>query len=443
MGSSGDLKVQYLQRVMSADRAVRLVRSGDRVWVHPGCATPEPLVQALAARAGELRNVEVVHILTLGSAAYTRPECAGSFRHNGLFLGGNVRDAVAAGRADYTPVCLSEVERLFESDDLPVDVALVQVSPPDAYGYVSLGVGVECTLTAALRARHVVAEVNANMPRTTGDTFLSLSRLDAIVETSRPLLELPPAKPSPVAERIARNVASLVPDGATIQIGIGGIGNQVLAQLRDRKDLGVHSELIPEGVADLMEAGVITGARKTLHPGKVVTGFALGGRRLFDLLDDNPAFEFRPSQYVNDPFVIAQNENMHAINSAIQVDLSGQVCSDSMGGRPYSGVGGQLDFVRGAGRSKGGKAIIALPSTAKGGSVSRIVGCLDPGAGVVTPRSDVQYVVTEHGIAYLRGKSLRQRAEALIAIADPKFRDSLYDYVARAQGLAGPRALVA
>jgi acyl-CoA hydrolase len=413
------------------------------VWVHPGNAVPQPLLEALVRRAGSLRDVEIVHLLTLGSAPYVRPEYASSFRHNGLFLGANVRDAAAAGEADYTPVCLSDVERLFTSGEMPIDVAFVQASPPDARGRVSLGVGVDCTLTAALCARRVVAEINSNMPRTPGDTFLEVGQIAAIVETTRPLLELPPARTTAATQRVARHVASLVPDGATLQIGIGAIGNEVLACLADRRDLGIHSELCPDGIVPLIRSGVITGARKTLHPGKVVTGFVLGSQPLFDLIRDNPGFEFRPSRYVNDPFVIAQNDNMHAINSAIQVDLTGQVCADSVGSRPYSGVGGQLDFMRGAGRSRGGKAIIALPSTARGGTVSRIVPVLDPGAGVVTPRSDVQYVVTEHGIAYLRGKTLRQRAAALIAIADPRFRSWLHEAAAGARWVEAPSALVA
>ncbi|MBZ5584892.1 MAG: 4-hydroxybutyrate CoA-transferase [Acidobacteriia bacterium] len=436
-------QTEYNQRLATAEVAVRLVRSGNRIWVHPGNSTPEPLLDALVERASELRNVELLHMLTLGKAAYTHPRYAGSFRHNGLFLGPNTREAVSTGRADYTPVSLYEIETLFTSGDLPVDVAFIQVSPPDSYGYVSLGTGVDCTLTAASHAPRVVAEVNRNMPRTLGDTFLHVSRISAIVETARPLLELPPARSSEVTQRIARNVASLVPDGATLQIGIGGIGNEVLAALRGHRDLGIHTELCPDGIVPLIEAGVINGARKTLHPGKVVAGFVLGSQPLFDLIGGNPLFEFHPTSYVNDPFVIARNDNMHAVNCAIQVDLTGQVCADSMGTRPYSGVGGQPDFVRGAARSKGGKSIIALPSTAKEGAISRIVPVLDQGAGVVTPRSDTQYVVTEYGVAYLRGRTLRQRAEALIAIADPKFRDWLREAAARGNYLEAPSALVA
>jgi 4-hydroxybutyrate CoA-transferase len=432
---------QFRQKVVSAERAVEAVRSGDRIWVHEGNATPVPLIEALLRRAPELRNVEIVHMLTLGSADYTLPEYEGHFRHSGLFLGGNVRPAVAAGRADYTPICLSEIEKLFWSGEMPLDVAFIQTSPPDEYGYLSLGTSIDCTLSAAQCARHVIAEVNDQMPRTLGDTFLHVNKVAAIVETSRPLLELPPVPASDMQNRIARNVAALIPDGATLQLGIGGIPNAVLESLFDHKDLGIHSELCPDGAVPLIEAGVITGDRKTLHRGKIVAGFVLGTKRIFDFIHNNPVFEFHPTQYTNDPFLIAQNDRMVAINSAIQVDLTGQVCADSMGTTPYSGFGGQLDFVRGAARSKGGKPIIALPSTARSGRVSRIVPMLDPGAGVVTSRADVHYVVTEHGVAYLWGKTLRQRAEALIAIADPKFRDELYDFAARAHYVQAREAL--
>jgi acyl-CoA hydrolase len=429
--------------VTTAERAVEAVRSGDRVWIHEGCATPEILVEALLKRAHELRNVEVIHMLTFGAADYTRPEFEGHFRHNGLFLGANVRGAVAEGRADYTPVFLSEIEELFSSGALPLDVAFIQVSPPDEHGYVSLGVGIDCTLTAARCARIVIAEVNREMPRTLGDTFLHISKISAIVETSHPLLELKCPPFTPLQHRIAENVASLVPNGATLQIGIGGIPDAVLSCLRDRKDLGVHSEMVSDGVISLIEAGVITGERKTIHRGKVVAGFVLGTKRLFEFIHENPIFEFHPTAYTNDPFVIAQNDKMVAINSAIQIDLTGQVCADSIGTRPYSGFGGQIDFVRGAARSKGGKPIIALPSTAKNGSVSRIAPVLNPGAGVVTSRADVHYVVTEHGVAYLHGKTLRQRAEALIAIADPKFRGELEEFAEHARYLEPRPVLVA
>jgi acyl-CoA hydrolase len=427
----------------TAERAVEMVRSGDRVYVHPGCATPEILIEALLKRSASLRDVEIVHILTFGRAGYTRPEYTGHFRHNGLFLGGNVREAVAAGRADYTPVSLSEVERLIASGELPIDVAFLQASPPDPYGFMSLGVGVDCTLTAAQCARNVIVEVNDRMPRTLGDTFLHVSKASALVQTSHPLLELNCPPSTDVERRIGEHVASLVPDGATLQMGTGGIPDAAWACLMDRKDLGIHSEMCSDGIVPLIEAGTITGARKTLHPGKVVAGFVLGSQRLFDFIRENPVFEFHPSGYVNDPFVIAQNDNMVAVNTALEVDLTGQVCADSLGTLPYSGFGGQLDFIRGAGRSRGGKPIIALPSTAKNGAFSRIAPVLHPGAGVVTTRSDVHYVVTEYGVAYLRGKTIRQRAEALIAIADPRFRDVLYDFAVQAHYLEPRRELVA
>jgi acyl-CoA hydrolase len=392
-------------------------------------------VEALAGRAPEVRHVEVCHMMTLGEATYTRPEHQASFRHSGLFLGPNVREAVGAGRADYTPIFLSEIEDLFASGALPLDVALIQVSPPDEHGYVSLGASVDCTLTAARHARYVIAEVNDRMPRTLGDSFLHLSKITALVETSHPLVELRPEPATELQRRIARNVASLIPDGATLQVGIGGIPDAVLGFLGDRQDLGIHSEMCSDGVIPLIEAGVINGERKTLHRAKAVVGFVMGTQPLFDFIHNNPLFEFRPISYTNDPFIIAQNERMIAINSAIEVDLTGQVCSDSIGTRPYSGFGGQLDFVRGAARSQGGKPVIALPATARDGSVSRIVPVLQPGAGVVTTRADVHYVVTEHGIAYLHGKTLRQRAEALIEIAEPKFRDELEDFAVRAHYL--------
>jgi acyl-CoA hydrolase len=382
-------------------------------------------VEALVERGEELRDVEVVHMMTLGDAPYTHPRFEGHFRHNGLFLGGNVREAVQQGRADYTPIFLSEIEALFTSGAMPLDVVLMQVSPPDAHGFVSLGTSVDCTLTAARCAPYVIAEVNQQMPRTLGDCFLHISKLSAMVETSRPLLELQPEPFTELQHRIARNVASLIPDGATLQIGIGGIPDAVFQCLTDRRSLGIHSEMCSDGVIPLIEAGVIDGERKTLHRGKLVVGFVLGTRRLFQFVHENPLFEFRPIRYTNDPFIIAQNDKMVAINSALEVDLTGQICSDSIGTKPYSGVGGQVDFMRGAARATGGKPIIALPSTARNGTVSRIVPVLTPGAGVVTSRADVHYVVTEYGVAYLHGKTVRQRAEALIAIAHPEFREEL------------------
>lgn len=431
--------VEYQTKCMSAAQALEAVGSGNRVWIQSGCGTPSTLVSALVARAPEVRDVEIVHMMTLGSADYTKPEYEGRFRHRGLFLGANVREAVAAGRADYTPIFLSEIEGLFESGALPLDVVLMQVSPPDAHGFVSLGTTVDCTLTAARCAPVVIAEVNEQMPRTHGDTSFHVSHLSAIVETSRPLLELCKEPITELHLRVARNVASLIPDGATLQTGIGGIPEAVLTCLGDKRDLGIHTEMFSDGVIDLIESGILNGERKSLHRGKAVAAFVLGTRRLFDFIHENSSFEFRSISYTNDPFVVAQNDRMVAINSALQVDLTGQVCADSLGTKPYSGFGGQLDFIRGAARSKGGVPIIALPSTALGGSVSRIVPVLEPGAGVVTSRADVHYVVTEHGIAYLHGKTLRERAEALIAIADPQFQTELEDFAVRAHYLERKR----
>jgi 4-hydroxybutyrate CoA-transferase len=433
---------EYRGKLMSAADALKAVRSGERVWIQSGCGTPSALVDALVARAPELHDVEIVHMKTLGNADYTLPEFEGHFRHRGLFLGENVREAVAAGRADYTPIFLSEIEGLFEHGELPLDVVLMQVSPPDAHGYMSLGTTVDCTLTAVRCARTVIAEVNPRMPRTHGDTFVHISQIAAVVETDHRLLEMHPEPFTDLHLRVARNVASLIPDGATLQTGIGGIPEAVLACLEDKRDLGIHTEMVPDGVIELMERGVINGARKTLLRGKAVAAFVLGTQRLFDFIHDNPAFEFRLIQFTNDPFVVARNDRMVAINSAIQVDLTGQVCADSMGTRPYSGFGGQLDFIRGAARSKGGVPIIALPATAKKGAVSRIVPMLEPGAGVVTSRADVHYVVTEHGVAYLHGKSLRERAEALIRIADPRYRQELEDFALRAHYLEQKGAAV-
>ena len=428
---------QFAPKVIPPEEAVTIVTSGNRVWFGEGCGTPTPLIDALMRRSGELHDVELVHMLTFGEAAYTRPEFEGHFRHNGLFLGGNVRPAIQEGRADYTPIFLSEIEDLFRTGQLPLDVAFVQTSPPDQHGFLSLGTSVDCSLTAAQCARHVVAEVNHQMPRTFGDSFLHISQVSAMVETDRPLLELPMEAPTPVQGRIAAQVASLSPDGAVLQTGIGGIPDAVLGCLKDHQAIGVHSEMCSDGVIDLFEAGVLTGERKNIHRGKIVVGFVLGTKRLFTYMHENPLFEMHPTAYTNDPFIIAQHDRMIAINSAIQVDLTGQVCADSIGIKPYSGFGGQVDFVRGAARSKGGKPIIALPSTAKNGAISRIVPVLDPGSGVVTSRADVHYVITEYGIAYLHGKSLRQRAEALIAIAHPKFQDELVGFAERAGYLKG------
>ncbi|MGE5174987.1 MAG: acetyl-CoA hydrolase/transferase family protein [Hyphomicrobiales bacterium] len=415
----------YHDKIVSAEVALRAVRSGDTVYVHPGCAVPERLLDALVARAGDLCDVRIVHLMTMGRADYVAPGMEPHFRHIALFSGKNVRGAINEGRADYVPIFLSEIPRLFTSGRLPVDVALIQVSPPDEHGFCSYGVGVDTTKAAAEAARIVIAQVNPNMPRVLGDNFIHVRKLAAIVEVDVPLVELPRVRMTEDVEEIGRLVASLIEDGATLQLGIGGIPDAVLHYVRDRKHLGIHTEMFSDGMVELVEEGIVTNERKTLHPGKIVASFVLGTRPLFDFIHNNPIVEFHPTEYVNDPFVIAQNERMTSVNSAIEVDLTGQVCSDSIGNSIYSGFGGQVDFVRGASRAKGGKAVIALRSTAKDGNVSRISVSLDDGAGVVTSRADVHFVVTEFGIADLHGKSLRERAKALIAIAHPRFRDEL------------------
>jgi len=433
-------EMEYKKKLRTPDEGLRCVQSGMRVYIQPGCAEPETLVEALMRRAPYVEDVEIVHMMTMGAAPYVAPEMAGHFRHNAVFIGSNVRDAINDGRADYTPIYLSEIEELFESGAMPLDVALVEVSPPDAHGLCSFGVGVDTTLTAAKCAKFVVAQVNDQMPRTYGDSFIHVNDIDVVVESSRPLCAVKKLEITELHVAIARNVAGLIEDGAVLQTGIGGIPDAVLPFLMDRKDLGVHSELVADGVIPLIEAGVITGNRKNFKPRKIILGFALGSKRLFDFLDNNPTFEFHPTAYTNDPALIARNDNMVAINSALQIDLTGQVCSDSIGNQFYSGIGGQVDFLRGASRSKGGKPIIAISSTAKNGGISRIVPMLSPGAGVVTSRGLIRYVVTEYGVAYLHGKSIRERAKALIEIAHPKFREELYAYCEQTKWLQRPTA---
>jgi len=425
------VKSRYERKFVTAAEAVAVIRSGDRVYIHPGCAVPQVLVEAMVERYQELQDVEVCHLLGVGEAAYVRPEMHGHFRHNAFFIGKNVRSAVCDGRADFTPIFLSEIPALLYDRHYPIDVALVQVSPPDEHGYCSFGVGVECTKAATEVAKVVIAQVNPNMPRTLGDSFIHMSRIDYAVEVSVPLQELPQLEGDETPEeletyqRIGAHIASLVEDGSTLQLGIGRIPDAVVKFLGDRKHLGVHSEMVSDGVIPLIESGVITSMRKTLLPGKIVTSFVLGSHALFDFIDNNPAMEFRPTQFTNDPFTIARNRMMVAINSAIEIDLTGQVCADTIGYRFYSGFGGQVDFLRGAARSDGGKPIIALPSTAKGGTISRITPHLMEGAGVTTSRGDVHYVVTEFGIVNLHGRTVRQRAELLIGIAHPSFREEL------------------
>ncbi|MFL5273226.1 MAG: acetyl-CoA hydrolase/transferase family protein [Anaeromyxobacteraceae bacterium] len=413
-----------MSRTVTADEAVSVIKSGDRVFVHSVAAAPKRLIDAMTARASELRVVEVVQLHTEGEAPYAAPALAKSFRVNALFVGANVREAVQAGRADYLPVFLSEVPQLFRGGLLPLDVALVQVSPPDRHGYCSLGVSVDASRAAVQTARTVIAQVNPLMPRTHGDGLIHVDAIDFLVEGREPIPELVRHPITDCERAIGRHCAELVEDGATLQLGIGALPDATLSWLGDHHRLGIHSEMISDGIVDLVEKGVVTGEAKRIHPGKIVAGFAFGTRRLYDFLDDNPLVAMLDMAYVNDTAVIRRNPRVTAINSAIEVDLTGQVCADSIGELQYSGVGGQMDFIRGAALSEGGKPIIALPSETSSG-ISRIVSRLNSGAGVVTTRAHVHYVVTEHGIADLFGKNLRQRAAALIAIAHPRHRDDL------------------
>ena len=420
----------YHSRIVSAEEAVSVIKSRQRVFLTGNCSTPQVLLDALVNRAPELENVEIAQALTVGDATYVSPEMEGHLRVNTMFISANIREAVQEGRADFTPVFLSEFPLLFKNGILPVDVALVHLSPPDEHGFCSFGVEVGLTKTAAESSKIIIAEINEQMPRTLGDSFIHVSQLDYIVPVNYPLVEMrmTPKGEEEIVERIAQYIADLIPDGATMQMGIGAVPDAVLRYLTDKKDLGVHTELFSDGVMALVERGVLTGARKTLHRGKIIAGFILGTQELYDWVDNNPMIELHPTEYVNDPFIIAQNERMVAINSAIEVDLTGQVCADSIGPKLYSGVGGQLDFIYGASRSKGGVPIIALPSqvvTRSGKRFSRITAMLKQGAGVVTTRNHVHYVVTEYGVANLYGKSIRQRAQELIAIAHPDFRDEL------------------
>jgi acetyl-CoA hydrolase len=421
---------QYQSRVTTAEEAVQAIKSGVRVFMTGNVSVPKTLLGALVKHAPNIEDVEICQALSIGPSEYVDPAMYGHLRVNTLFISANVRKAVQEGRADFTPVLLSEFPLLFKNKILPVDVALIHVSPPDEHGFCSLGVEVGLTKSPAESARIIIAEVNEQMPRTLGDSFIHVSRLTHIVPVNYPVAELPMGGEGEdeISKQIAGFIAELIPDGATLQMGIGAIPDAVLGFLGSKKDLGIHSEMFSDGVVRLVEAGVITNARKTLHPGKIVVGFVLGTQKLYSWVHDNPVCDFHRQEYVNDPFVIAQNDKMVAINSALEVDLTGQVCADSIGTKFFSGVGGQLDFVYGASRSKGGVPIIALPSTASmrdGTVLSRIVTTLKPGAGVTTSRNHIQYVVTEYGVASLYGKSIRQRTHQLIAVAHPDFRKDL------------------
>lgn len=420
--------MDWKPRIISAQEAAAKVRSGNRVFLTGNCSTPQAFLQALIDRHKEIRSVEVVQLLGFGPGKYITPDLAQHIRINSLFIAPNVRDAINAGLADFTPIMLSEIPGLFRSGRLVLDVAVIQVSPPDEHGYCSYGVEVGVTKAAAETAGIVIAEVNPNMPRTLGDSFIHVKQIDHFIEVDYELPEVIAPAATDTQNQIAGHIAEYIPDAATLQMGIGGIPDAVLRQLTNHRNLGIHTELFSDGVMDMIEAGIITNARKSIHPGKVVAGFVIGSQKLFRYIHDNPIFELHPTEYVNDPFVIAQNDRMVSINSALEVDLTGQVCADSIGTKFYSGVGGQLDFVRGAARSKDGMTVIALPSTAKGDTLTRIVPHLKPGAGVTTSRNDVHMIATEFGLADLYGRTIAERVRALVNIAHPNFREELMAY---------------
>jgi len=433
-------KEKYKSSIATAAEAVKRVRPGQRVFIGTGTAEPLELVSALTKRAYELPDTEIVHLLTFGEAPYAHKEMAQYFRVNSFFIAENVRGIIQEGLGDYTPIHLSDIPRLFNSGQLPLDVALIQVTPPDAHGMCSLGVSVDIVKSATANASLVIAQVNPNMPRTLGDSLIHIYDIDVLVPTEVAILEMSAPEVNETTRHIAENLAALIEDGSTIEVGIGRIPQALLGFLGGKKDLGIHTEMISDGIVDLVKAGVITGARKTVDRGKLVASFCLGTRKLYDFIDNNPVVAFHPTEYVNNPSVINQQYKMVAINMALQIDLTGQVCADSIGSKFFSGVGGQVDFNRGAAKSAGGKAIIALPSTAKDGTLSRIVTQLSPGAGVVTTRAGVHYVVTEFGVAYLHGKSIQERALALISIAHPDFRAQLLKEAIEAKYLSAAMA---
>lgn len=426
------LRLNYSNKYVTPEEAVKVIKSGNRIYIQSGCAYPKALVEAMTARKDELFDIEICHLMVFGEAPYMKPEMEGHFRHNGFFLGGNTRKHVNDGKADFMPIFLSEIPDLIRHDTKhKVDVVLIQVSPPDAHGFCSMGVAVDCTKAAVTVAEYVIAQINPMMPRVHGDSFIHINDIDYAFEYKQPLQELPGmhAEKDPddmiIFNQIGQNIADLIEDGSTLQMGIGAIPDAVLTRLTDRKDLGIHTEMFSDGVIPLVESGVINCDKKTLLRGKMVTSFVLGSHKLFEYIHENPFVEMRTTEFVNDPFTIARNDKMVAINSALQVDLSGQVCADSIGYRFYSGFGGQVDFIRGSARSKGGKPIIALQSTAKEGTLSRIVPHLEEGAGVTTSRGDVHWVVTEYGAVDLHGMNVRERVSALINIAHPNFREDL------------------
>lgn len=425
---------KYNSKLVTAEEAVKVIKSNDKIIIQPGCATPLELINAMVERKDELSNVEIYHILVVGDIPYVKPGMEKHFKHKAFFIGGNTRKAVNEGRAEFIPIFLSEVTLLFKRGVIQADIAMIHVSPPDEHGFCSFGIDVGNIKTPAEKAKCVIAQVNKQMPRGLGNSFIHISKIDYIVEVDKSLPELPQIDPDATPEmlaifdKIGKNVSELIEDGSTLQMGIGAIPDAVLRYLHNKNDLGVHTEMFSDGLVELVELGIVNGERKTLHPGKIIAGFVLGTKKSYNFIDNNPVLEFHPQEYVNDPFLISQNYKMVAINSAIEVDLTGQVCADSIGTRFFSGIGGQVDFVRGASRSEGGKPIIALPSATKDLKFSKIVPMLKPGAGVVTSRGDVHYVVTEYGVADLFGKSVQERVRALINISHPSFKDELTEY---------------
>jgi len=420
-----DWKKKYGQKIGDAAAAIKLIKSGNSIFIGTGCGQPQHLVNALVEHSSHIYDAHIIHLLTMGTAPYADEKYRDKFKMNSFFIAVNVRDALHRGVGDYAPIFLSEIPQEFETGRIPIDVALISVSPPDAGGLCSLGVSVDIVRSAAANARHVIAQVNANMPRTFGNSFIHVNDIDFLVPYDEDIIETAVQEPDEVLRRIGQNIAGLVEDGSTIECGIGRIPQALVEFLKDKKNLGVHTEMFGDWIIELIECGAITCKKKTLNRGKVVASFCMGSRRLYDYIDNNPFFEFYPTEYVNDVAIISQHEKMVGINVGLEIDLTGQVCADSLGYQFYSGIGGQIDFIRGTARSRGGKPIIAMPSTAKGGQVSRVVPHLTEGAGVVTTRGDVHYVVTEYGIAYLHGKTIRERVLALINIAHPKFRTKL------------------
>ncbi len=427
MDQQADWRERFKDRLGTAVEAMKLVKPGNSIFIGTGCGQPQHLVNSLVEYTKGVYDAHIIHLLTMGSAPYADERFREKFRMNSFFVADNVRHALDRGIGDYTPIFLSDIPREFETGRIPIDVALISVSPPDAGGLCSFGVSVDIVKSAAANAKYVVAQVNSRMPRTMGDSFIHVNSIDMLVAQDEPVITVPVAEPDETLRRIGQNIARLIEDGSTIECGIGRIPQALAEYLADKKELGVHTEMFSDWIIDLVDCGAITCSKKTINRGKVVASFCMGSQKLYDYIDGNPFFDFRPTEYVNDPFVISRHDKMVGINVGLEVDLTGQVCSDSLGYRFYSGIGGQVDFIRGAARSRGGKAIIAMPSTARDGSVSRIVPHLTEGAGVVTTRGDVHYVVTEYGVAYLHGKSIRRRVLSLINIAHPKFRNDLIE----------------